>query len=121
MIALYGAMLFMPEVFDIPYRIPIGIAMTALIVLGVYETVIAKITITSDSIRLKTLLTDKTLKLNQIKGFYAARSLTGKVNRIQIMPKNSTDKSIKIPNVSLIGKRGELVQWLDNNFTDLGK
>lgn len=112
MIALYVWGLFSPE-FDIPYRVPICLAMITITILGVWDVIIAKITVTSEFISVKSLMKNKEMKLNEIKGFYIGGS------RIDIVPKTAKGKALRIPNVHLIGKRDELKEWLIDNFTNL--
>jgi hypothetical protein len=91
--------------------IPVSIAMIMLIILGVIDTYKGRLIIKEDCIKSKSILSNREIKFDEIKGF------TVNEQYIFVEPKNKETKRIKIS--KYMGGYNEILHWLSQHFPDL--
>ena len=93
------------------FAIPISLVLIALIVAGIADTIVSKVTLTEQSIDYKNILFSRSIPLNEIKGFRIDD------NYLFIESKKPGIKRIKIS--TYFGKLEELIDILASQFPDL--
>lgn len=93
------------------YLIPISIAVIGLMILGILDVKIGSTVVKEDSISVKSVFNERSLKFEEIKGFKIED------NYIRIFPKNNAKKQLKVN--SFIANKDEFIFWLTHNFTNL--
>lgn len=93
------------------FAIPVSIAMIGLMIAGVADTIVSKVTLTEQSIDYKNILFRRSIKLTEVKGFRIDD------NYIYIEAHPPGVKRIKIS--TYFGKIGEIVDFLASNYPDL--
>jgi hypothetical protein len=93
------------------FAIPISIVLIALMIAGIADTIISKVTLTDQSIDYKNILFSRSIQLNEIKGFRIDDKY------LFIESKTPGVKRIKIS--TYFGKLGELIDILASKYPDL--
>lgn len=93
------------------FAVPLSLILIALMVAGIADTIISKVTITEQSIDYKNILFSRSIQLNEIKGFRFDDKY------LHIEPKTPGVKRIKIS--KYFGNLGDLVDFLASKYPDL--
>lgn len=93
------------------FAIPISLILIALMVSGIADTIISKVTLTEQSIDYKNILFRRSIRLNEIKGF--------RINDNYLFIESRTPGVKRIKISTYFGKLGELIDILASQFPDL--